>query len=36
MTAPYRTPEASLRAEVERLTLALAFLRRVPVDGGGR
>ena len=28
MTAPYRTSEASLRAEVERLTLALGFVRR--------
>ena len=28
MTAPYRTPEASLRAEVDRLTLALGFVRR--------
>ncbi len=28
MTAPYRSPEESLRAEVERLTLALGFVRR--------
>lgn len=27
MTAPYRTPEASLRAEVERLTRELATMR---------
>ena len=28
VTAPYRTSEASLRAEVDRLTLALGFVRR--------
>ena len=28
MTAPYRDPTASLRAEVERLTLTLGFVRR--------
>lgn len=28
VTAPYRTSEATLRAEVDRLTLALGFVRR--------
>ncbi len=28
MTAPYRDPTATLRAEVDRLTLALGFVRR--------
>ena len=28
MTAPYRAPTATLRAEVDRLTLALGFVRR--------
>ena len=28
VTAPYRDPVASPRAEVERLTLALGFVRR--------
>ena len=28
MTAPYRDPTATLRAEVDRITLALGFVRR--------
>ena len=28
VTAPYRTSEATLRAAVDRLTLALGFVRR--------
>lgn len=33
MTASYRTSEATLRAEVERLTRAAVDLRRVPREG---
>ena len=33
MTAPYRTPEASLRAEVERLTRELAAMRERRATG---